>query len=1046
MNMADHLHPRDGEPALTEGASVNSTAATPETAPNASVPTAPDARPMASGAARAASRGWLIALPAIAIAHGGIAYAVPLAQPGAEDYSHRLELARPAATIAAPVAFDGAAHDAYGLSSHGLPAHFAPRGYDEVQAAARALTPSALTRSRTFAARRTVALPEGPVRRRSTRATEPFALERMLVGAQTVEVASIPKAAPSLNTRALARVTPGAVPTAVSDSATPTKHAGGTTTRPAATSAAKATAKPASLQPISVKALAPVSLPALSKMPLTGPAVLAAGSGKSVLPGSKFELSRIETAALRVMRPSGTQWLQFTGARSTKNGALSVPMSAPDLAALPIGAVPLGGALKALPPTPALSEADATRGMRKVVSALAVPPSSQPLPSWMQAKAVTVDSLAAPGAVAPVRSAQNPDAAPLRPARPVTNSDRLPNQLEVSTGTFVVLLTTSDLSTVAVADPSVADVAIVNSRSVLVNGKTPGVTSLVIVDKNRIRQYQVRVSPGQGTRPADVAAAIGLPGVGVRPLRDALVLEGEVDSVEEERRALEIAGVFAPKVINQLTVRGAAGSEAALATQIQNAINLPNVTVRTINDTIVLDGSVENAAQRQRAENVANALGKKTLNLITLPTLSLDQVRDSIGALPANAPADANGIHIRQAGDQIVLEGFVQNQAFMDQALATAGRSGLQVINRLLLTPAIPTEVALLSTITNAINIPGVRAFGTAKRLVLQGQVADTNQAVLAEQIARGYAPEVDNLLVTPNPINVNVDVALVEINKNDLRNLGATFTSFLDGAANPVGFVLSEPTSGGVPGLVTANAGTNSTGVETRTRSPLQASLRAVIDNGRARLLSNPNTTVLSGRTATFQVGGQVPIPGSTTVTNSGSTTAIIFKDFGVLIDVVPSARPDGVVTMRVRTEVSQPDFTLGVTPPGGGSAIPGFQRRSAVTEVTVKPGGTIALAGMIQNNVQQLKRRLPLLSNIPVLGALFTSKRFQNDETELAIFVTPHVLPNPLKPGEVAPAAPIPVGNTINVGTTTGNPGIASFNTGGIFTSPGSGSAGGQ
>jgi pilus assembly protein CpaC len=272
------------------------------------------------------------------------------------------------------------------------------------------------------------------------------------------------------------------------------------------------------------------------------------------------------------------------------------------------------------------------------------------------------------------------------------------------------------------------------------------------------------------------------------------------------------------------------------------------------------------------------------------------------------------------------------------------------------------------------------------------------------------------------------------------------TFTNFLDGAANPVGFVLSEGTSGGTPGLVTANAGPNASGAEFRTRSPLQASIRAVLDNGKARLLSNPNTTVLSGRTATFQVGGQVPIPGSTTVTNSGSTTAIVFKDFGVLVDVVPSARLDGVVTMRVRTEVSQPDFTFGVTPPGGGSAIPGFQRRSAVTEVTVKPGGTIALAGLIQNKSRQLIRRVPLLSQIPVLGALFTSKRFQNDETELAIFVTPRVLANPLKPGEVAPAAPIPVGNTTNISTTTGNPGITSFNNGGVFSSPSVGGGGGQ
>jgi pilus assembly protein CpaC len=194
----------------------------------------------------------------------------------------------------------------------------------------------------------------------------------------------------------------------------------------------------------------------------------------------------------------------------------------------------------------------------------------------------------------------------------------------------------------------------------------------------------------------------------------------------------------------------------------------------------------------------------------------------------------------------------------------------------------------------------------------------------------------------------------------------------------------------------------------------------------------------VLSGRTATFQVGGQVPIPGSTTVTNSGSTTSIVFKDFGVLIDIVPVGNANGVVTMRVRTEVSQPDFTIGVTPPGGGSAIPGFARRSAVTEITVPAGGTVALAGLIEHNVNKLIRKVPVLSKIPILGALFTSKRFQNDQTELAIFVTPTVLPNPLKPGQLAPAAPFASGNTTNAGTVMGNPGIDSFNSGSTFTSP--------
>ena len=915
MNTADHLHPCDGSPA--------------DISPEISAPATRTARRSFSSTRANASRGLLAALPILASA---------------------------ASANNADTTEGNAARDSYRLPETLRARPAKPSAFATEMSLAPAMTQAPSSAS-TRHGRHEAALPEGVVRRPTTRATTPVFL---------------------------------GTPSTVEFDRTPLVRAGGKSFIQTLSSAKKAPGFSA-----------PMPMLALPPMPVN--------SGKAILPSSSFSEARVAQAALRVLRPQSTQWLAQSGAR---------------------------GASK----TVAQTSADATRGMQKVitVSALKIPPASQPLSPYLKARAVSADKFAAPQ-IDKARLAQNPNAAPIRPARPITNSDRLPNQLEVSAGTFVVLLTTTDLDTVAIADPNVADVAVINSRSVLVNGKAPGVTSLVIVDRNRIRQYQVRVSPAQGTRATDVAAAIGLPGVVVRPLRDALVLEGEVDSPEEARRAVEIAGVFSTKILNQLTVRGTPSDSAARAAQIQNTINLPNVTVRTVGDTVILDGRVENGAQKQRAQNVAAALGKTVLNLIELPTLTLDQVGQSIGILPTDSAADAVGMRIRQVGDQIILEGIAPNQAAIDQAQTTATRSGLQVINRLQLAAVIPADQVLLNSIQTAIGIPGVRVTGTPRRLVLQGTVADTNVGNTAEQIARGYSSEVDNMLVTPNPINVNVDVKLIEVNKNDLKNLGVTFTNFLDGAANPIGFVLSEPTRTGVPGLITDNAG------DVRTRSPLQASIRAVIDNGRARLLSNPNTTVLSGRTATFQVGGQVPIPGQTTVTNSGSTTAIIFKDFGVLIDIVTSARLDGVVTMRVRTEVSQPDFTLGVTPPGGGSPIPGFARRSAVTEVTVQPGGTIALAGLLQNNARQLVRRVPLLSKIPVLGALFTSKRFQNDETELAIFVTPRVLPNPLTAGQVAPVAPIPSGNTVNVGTTTGNPGIATFNSGTIFT-PAPAGGGGQ
>lgn len=711
-------------------------------------------------------------------------------------------------------------------------------------------------------------------------------------------------------------------------------------------------------------------------------------------------------------------------------------------------------------PSDAKGAPSASWARRKVITVASLkqlPPATEPLPIWysgaMRGAVIPADPVASNTASAlppslprlsaspdgHVRSnaqagglwAQNAGAPPLRqPSRPVTNSDRLPNQLEVSVGTFVVLLTTSDLDTVAVAEPSIADVAVVNTRAVLVNGKAPGVTSLVVVDRFKIRQYQVRVVAAPGGLPRDIAAQIALPGVGVRQVRDAIVLEGEVDSAEEVRRAVEIAGIYATKVINQLTVRGALGTEAALATQIQNTINLPNVTAKLVGDTVVLDGIVENMSQFDRAQTVATALGKKVLNLIKLPTLTVEQLRQGLdigseapggvapndttpdGAATGGAANNLNGAMLpgmtaRQVGDQIILEGYATSQARIDEAVALAGRTGLQVVNRLQVVPVVAAEVTYRNTVERSIYDAGVRGVtvsGNEKLAILLGTVPDSNVAILAEQVARAYAGEVQNLLQVSNPLLVDIDVAFVEITKASARNLGVSFT-------DPI--VFGETIVGGT----------------VRRQTPIQASLSALIRNDQARLLSRPRTTVRSGLVAGFLAGGQVPIPAASTTNQAGTSTAIEFKDFGILVNVIPTANASGSVALRIFTQVSQPDFTIGVIPPGGGSAIPGFSSRSAVSELIVPPGGSISLGGMIQNNVTQFTSRIPVLSRIPFIGKLFTSKRFQRDETELVIFVTPRLLPNPLRAGETAP---------FTVVSGVDNPGTPTFGTGAIQIGP--------
>jgi len=674
------------------------------------------------------------------------------------------------------------------------------------------------------------------------------------------------------------------------------------------------------------------------------------------------------------------------------------------------------------------------------VEKLQLPPVSKPLPDWMQKAVVPADNpninqaqLAKSTSKSTFeRFAQLPSTKPAlgNNAQPAARSasTHLPNQITVAASTYVVLMANTDLQTVAVADPAIADVSVVNARAVLVNGKSAGNTTLVIIDKvGKIRQYDIDVTPAPGARPQDIEAAIGIDGLHVRQLRDTIVLEGEVNSNDEIQQAVQIAGIYAPKVLNLLQVQGALSGPAGTAAQIQNAINQPDVRVSMLSDTAILQGTVSTSAQREQAEKVAQLLAPKVLNLLQLPPLTVDEVKSALGAvdqqpdiiLPASGSFGSLSpqpyLIIRQQGDQLILEGYEPANFDVASALATASRTGLQVVNRLRLAPAPGEDQQLLNTIASAIGIPGVRVRGTAKRVVLEGVVPDTNAAVAAGQIALSYASDVDNMLQTQHPIQVNVDVSLVEISKNNIKALGINGPDDLLGT--------DGSSSGGL------SIGGIGIGQATTLGTNLGLQLKAAIDDGDANLLSNPRTTVLSGRTASFQAGGQFPIPTSVSQTNTGTLVQVEYKDFGVMMDVTPIANKDGTVTMRVRTDVTQIDPTVGSVQIADGVSVPAFTRRAAITEVTVPPGGSIALSGLLQTTLRKYIRKVPVLSKIPILGKLFSSTRYENGESDLVIFVTPRVLPNPLPEGSEAPAAVTAVGPNTTASVTLGNSGISTF-----------------
>lgn len=167
-----------------------------------------------------------------------------------------------------------------------------------------------------------------------------------------------------------------------------------------------------------------------------------------------------------------------------------------------------------------------------------------------------------------------------------------------------------------------------------------------------------------------------------------------------------------------------------------------------------------------------------------------------------------------------------------------------------------------------------------------------------------------------------------------------------------------------------------------------LRSTLRFLVQEGAAELLANPNLITDSGTVATFSAGGEIPYVTSSSL---GSTN-VEFKPYGVALTVEPKLMADGAIRMKVKAGVSAPDNANGVLL--SGNAVPALSERHVASNVTVAPGETMTLAGLLQTQRSETTHGVPVLRRIPLLGALFRWKRKNLRRTTVVIFVTPRLV----------------------------------------------------
>src|SRR5690606_19271939 len=274
--------------------------------------------------------------------------------------------------------------------------------------------------------------------------------------------------------------------------------------------------------------------------------------------------------------------------------------------------------------------------------------------------------------------------------------------------------------------------------------------------------------------------------------------------------------------------------------------------------------------------------------------------------------------------------------------------------------------------------------------VTLSGQVSSAVIAQRALEVARTTGAQVIDALQAPALQQILLQVRFAEVNRSAVTQFGTEISTLNPHLLNADGDWGGETLAEGLVRLFLLNAD-----------SEIETVIRALKSRGLLRTLAEPNLLTLPGREASFLAGGEFPFP---TVQGGQGNNAvtITFKEFGVRLRFTPTITNTGSIRLQVAPEVSSLDFGNGLA--FGGFQIPALLTRRAETEVELREGQHLAIAGLIDNSISDNLDKIPILGDIPILGLLFRSKDVRQNRTELLVIVTPRLV----QPTDTPPPLP--------------------------------------
>jgi pilus assembly protein CpaC len=330
-----------------------------------------------------------------------------------------------------------------------------------------------------------------------------------------------------------------------------------------------------------------------------------------------------------------------------------------------------------------------------------------------------------------------------------------------------------------------------------------------------------------------------------------------------------------------------------------------------------------------------------------------------------------------------------------------------------------PDTGNLREKISASTNSGGIRVSSSNGQVVLSGEASDAVAADRAVSVAKGLSPEtpVINAMKVATSQQVMLQVRFLEVSREGGRQLGINWfvgnngRGVTSGAFAPV--IGQAPGSGtptggsGIPifqtigSLAASSSGPFGVAIANLVNGGTTVDLmvNALESKGLVRRLAEPDLVALSGDTASFLAGGEFPVPVSQSSSGSVPVITVQYKPFGVELTFMPTVLANGVINLRLAPSVSELDFVNAVRI--SGFQIPSLTKRQAKTTIELRDGQSFAIAGLLQKTNRGDVSQLPWIGSVPVLGALFRSNSYVQNETDLVIIVTPHLV-RPAAPGQ--------------------------------------------